>query len=96
MTAAQNNYSITHYGVKEGLSHQEARVIFEDSRGFIWIGTAFGLTNEVTSMRVRPDALSASMNADLASVVTTPGSFCSPSRGPTSTMVTWEGRGIPG
>lgn len=30
------------YGVEEGLSQSEARSIFQDSRGYLWIGTAGG------------------------------------------------------
>ena len=34
---------ITHYGVKEGLSHRAIRDMHEDSRGFIWLATQYGL-----------------------------------------------------
>jgi ligand-binding sensor domain-containing protein/two-component sensor histidine kinase len=30
-------------GIKEGLSNEKVNCIFQDSKGFIWIGTAFGL-----------------------------------------------------
>jgi ligand-binding sensor domain-containing protein/two-component sensor histidine kinase len=40
---AQQGYTTTMLGPKEGLSHQEVRTIFKDSRGFLWIGTQFGL-----------------------------------------------------
>ncbi len=30
-------------GINDGLSHPEIRSIFKDSRGFIWVGTGFGL-----------------------------------------------------
>src|SRR5262249_28246796 len=34
---------IRHYGVYEGLPHSTVRCIFQDSRGYLWIGTADGL-----------------------------------------------------
>jgi signal transduction histidine kinase/CheY-like chemotaxis protein/ligand-binding sensor domain-containing protein/AraC-like DNA-binding protein len=34
---------VKHYGVEEGLSHREVNEVFQDSRGFIWIGTPNGL-----------------------------------------------------
>ncbi len=34
---------VEHYGVEQGLSHRQANAIFEDSRGFVWIGTPNGL-----------------------------------------------------
>ena len=37
----QNNF--IKFGVKQGLSNQNARTIIEDSRGFIWVGTWDGL-----------------------------------------------------
>src|SRR5436190_9552756 len=50
-------------------------------------GTHFGLTNAVTSITGRCAALSRLMNSILSAVDTSARSFCSPSRGPTSTMV---------
>ncbi|MCC6463069.1 MAG: response regulator [Saprospiraceae bacterium] len=35
--------NVQQFGIKEGLSHREVNVIFQDSRGFIWLGTPFGL-----------------------------------------------------
>jgi signal transduction histidine kinase/DNA-binding response OmpR family regulator/ligand-binding sensor domain-containing protein len=32
-----------HWGVENGLSHRDVLCVFEDSRGFIWIGTKYGL-----------------------------------------------------
>ena len=55
-------------------------------------GTHLGETNDVTSMFFRP----ASVRRSTSSIFTSAGiscfSFCSPSRGPTSTMLTWVGR----
>lgn len=34
---------VTHYGVKEGLSHRTIRDIHEDHRGFVWLATKYGL-----------------------------------------------------
>ncbi|MEO1257595.1 MAG: response regulator [Bacteroidota bacterium] len=35
--------NVTHYGTKDGLSHRDVFSTFQDSRGFIWIGTKYGL-----------------------------------------------------
>lgn len=35
--------NVQHFGVEQGLSHREVNCIFQDSRGFIWIGTPNGL-----------------------------------------------------
>jgi hypothetical protein len=51
-------------------------------------GTHFGLTKLVTSISFIPAACSACTSATLSSVRTGRASFCSPSRGPTSTSVT--------
>lgn len=40
---AQREYDIEQYGTAKGLSHDEVNSLFRDSRGFIWIGTNFGL-----------------------------------------------------
>lgn len=40
---SQNNFQFQHYGVEEGLSQSRIEVIFQDSRGFLWIGTPKGL-----------------------------------------------------
>ena len=34
---------VQQFGVAEGLSHREVNVILQDSRGFMWLGTPFGL-----------------------------------------------------
>src|SRR2546430_3470160 len=52
-------------------------------------GTHFGLTKAETSMTGRFAALSLSTNATLSAVDTVADSFCSPSRGPTSTTRTF-------
>ena len=59
-------------------------------------GTHFGLTNAVISTTGRPAAARASMNAILVAVGRIAASFCRPSRGPTSTMVTRRGRTLVG
>jgi ligand-binding sensor domain-containing protein/two-component sensor histidine kinase len=41
--AAAQQLPIRHYGVYEGLPHSHARCIFQDSRGYLWIGTGDGL-----------------------------------------------------
>ena len=33
----------TYYGIKEGLSHRDIQCIAQDTQGFIWIGTKYGL-----------------------------------------------------
>ncbi len=40
---AQKSYQFQHFGVKDGLSQSNVHAIFQDSRGFIWIGTNKGL-----------------------------------------------------
>jgi ligand-binding sensor domain-containing protein/serine phosphatase RsbU (regulator of sigma subunit) len=37
------DYKISHYSVKQGLSQSVIHSIFQDSRGFIWVGTQDGL-----------------------------------------------------
>jgi signal transduction histidine kinase/ligand-binding sensor domain-containing protein/DNA-binding response OmpR family regulator len=37
------SYSFEHFGTREGLSQINANYIFQDSRGYIWIGTTDGL-----------------------------------------------------
>ena len=54
-------------------------------------GTHFGLTNAVTSTTGSPARESRFTNATLSAVEIAAFSFCSPSRGPTSTMVTRRG-----
>ena len=54
-------------------------------------GTHFRETKAVASIAGNPAAVSASISATLASVGTSVFSFCSPSRGPTSTSRTDDG-----
>lgn len=44
--SAQSGYlfNVKRLTVKNGLIHQEVNTIFQDSRGFIWLGTRFGLS----------------------------------------------------
>ena len=51
-------------------------------------GTHFGDTNDVASIAGTPASASVSISATFTSVGTIAFSFCSPSRGPTSTMRT--------
>ncbi len=57
-------------------------------------GTHFGETNEVASMTRSPASASRSISSILVAVGTTCFSFCNPSRGPTSTILTLAGRGM--
>ncbi len=44
MAICQNyNAEISYYNVEDGLSHREVNALFQDSRGFIWMGTKYGL-----------------------------------------------------
>src|SRR3954469_16619650 len=54
-------------------------------------GTHFGLTKLVASIVRSPVAERRSISAILSAVEIAVFSFCSPSRGPTSTMRTWDG-----
>ena len=56
-------------------------------------GMARGLTNDVASTTGKPASASIVMNCIFCSVGTSAFSFCSPSRGPTSTTRTKEGKG---
>jgi ligand-binding sensor domain-containing protein/two-component sensor histidine kinase len=42
-SASAEQLPIRHYGVYEGLPHSHARCIFQDSRGYLWVGTGDGL-----------------------------------------------------
>ncbi len=35
--------NVEHYSVEQGLSHRQVNAIFQDSRGFVWLGTPNGL-----------------------------------------------------
>src|SRR5690606_17331527 len=59
-------------------------------------GTHLGLTKLVASMVRSPVADSLSTSATLSAVLIIDFSFCSPSRGPTSTMRTWDGMAMSG
>ncbi len=43
LLAQNNKYSIEHISIEQGLSHGRILCILQDSRSFIWIGTANGL-----------------------------------------------------
>ncbi len=42
LSAAQQ-VRFTRYGIKEGLSNETVNCLYRDSRGFLWVGTDFGL-----------------------------------------------------
>ncbi|HYL97522.1 MAG TPA: two-component regulator propeller domain-containing protein [Blastocatellia bacterium] len=42
-SASAEQLPLRHYGVYEGLPHSSVRCIFQDSRGYLWIGTGDGL-----------------------------------------------------
>ncbi len=42
-TIKAQEYNITQYSIGEGLSQSQVRAIFQDKRGFIWLGTHRGL-----------------------------------------------------
>ncbi len=39
----QENFQFQHYGVEDGLSQSRIEALFQDSRGYLWIGTTKGL-----------------------------------------------------
>ena len=45
MLISQQDYiiDIQHYSTKNGLSHRNVKEIFQDSKGFIWVATQYGL-----------------------------------------------------
>ncbi|MEZ4941374.1 MAG: response regulator [Saprospiraceae bacterium] len=43
LSAQEYIAKVQHYGVEQGLSHRQVNAIFQDSRGFVWIGTPNGL-----------------------------------------------------
>lgn len=66
-TIIKNNYLFSQLTTKEGLSINEPRCVFQDSRGFIWIGTTDGLNlytgNNIIVFRNDPkDSLSLADN----------------------------------
>ncbi|HTJ52495.1 MAG TPA: two-component regulator propeller domain-containing protein [Cyclobacteriaceae bacterium] len=50
--AQTEQFKFKHLSTNEGLSHPEISSIFKDSRGFIWIGTGFGL-NQFDGYKVK-------------------------------------------
>ena len=42
-SAAQENYTFTHLNTDDGLSSNDVRCLYQDYKGFMWIGTANGL-----------------------------------------------------
>lgn len=40
--SSAQSYDFISYGVEDGLSQSEARAVYQDSRGYLWIGTAGG------------------------------------------------------
>ena len=43
VSSSQSGLRFEHISTNEGLSNQHVNCIFQDAKGFIWIGTAFGL-----------------------------------------------------
>src|SRR5688572_9048136 len=41
--SAQTQYRFRNYDTRDGLSHYQVNCLHEDSKGFLWIGTEFGL-----------------------------------------------------
>ena len=41
--AAAGTFKFDHYSIDDGLSQGSVRVLFQDSRGFLWVGTEDGL-----------------------------------------------------
>ncbi|MCB9301261.1 MAG: histidine kinase [Lewinellaceae bacterium] len=41
--AAQKDFHFENFTTQDGLSHNEVRALLQDSRGFLWVGTANGL-----------------------------------------------------
>ncbi len=44
LQAQPDRYQFMHVDVNRGLSHNEVLCFYKDSRGFLWVGTAFGLS----------------------------------------------------
>lgn len=42
--ASAEQLALRHYGVYEGLSHSNVRCVLQDSKGYLWVGTADGLS----------------------------------------------------
>ena len=42
-TSAQKEFHFENFTTRDGLSHNEVRSLLQDSRGFLWVGTANGL-----------------------------------------------------
>lgn len=57
-TSIKNDFLFNHLTVKDGLSINETTCVFQDSRGFVWIGTTDGLNlysgNHITVYRHNP------------------------------------------
>lgn len=43
LAAQEYLINLQHFGVEEGVSHRNVLTVFQDSRGFIWLGTQYGL-----------------------------------------------------
>src|SRR3984893_10521772 len=44
LSVSAEQLPVRHYGVYDGLPHSNIRCILQDSRGYLWIGTADGLS----------------------------------------------------
>ena len=66
----------THLTVKDGLSQSSAKCLYQDSRGFIWIGTADGLNKydgyNFTTYRVGPNNINSIGGNDISCIYENP------------------------
>ncbi|NUO80400.1 histidine kinase, partial [candidate division KSB1 bacterium] len=57
--AQQHDLKFEHFSIDDGLSHSKVNCIFQDNRGFLWVGTNEGLNKfdgyEFTVFRWRPE-----------------------------------------
>lgn len=44
LTASSQQYTFIEYSLKEGLQQSQVRSLFQDSRGFVWVGTLGGIS----------------------------------------------------
>jgi len=44
LTVSAQEFPLREYGVRDGLPQSQASIIYQDSRGFIWISTKNGLS----------------------------------------------------
>jgi ligand-binding sensor domain-containing protein len=44
LTSSSQQYTFIEYSLKEGLQQSQVRSLFQDSRGFVWVGTLGGIS----------------------------------------------------